>query len=136
MIEICNYCRIIKAINKAGSVFFYWVLMFFGIFYLITMIGLLIYMNYFLKNKKHYVEHVVKLLRIMILLLYWIFYMPFFESFISILNCVDGVHYLDSSVVCFSGIHIFYFVLCIIFLILLFSISIIIAMLYNETQPV
>ena len=59
--------------------------------------------------------------------------MPFFESFISIFNCVDGVHYLDSSLQCFSGIHIFYVVMCIISLVLLFLINIIVAMLYNET---
>lgn len=131
--SICNYCRVIRAINEAGSVIFYWGLMFFGIFYILTMIGLLIYMNFFLKNRKHYVEAVVKLLRIMILLLFWIFYMPFFESFISILNCNGGFHYLVTDMQCFAGVHIFYIVLCIIFLILLFSLNIIIAMLYNET---
>ena len=110
--------------------------MFFGMFYLITMMGLLVYMNYFLQNRKHYVEHVVKMLRVMILLLYWVFYMPFFESFISIINCKNGFHYLDSNLQCFNGIHIFYLVLCLIFLILLFVNNIIISMLYNETQPV
>ena len=72
----------------------------------------------------------------MLLLLFWIFYMPFFESFISIMNCENGYHYLDKSLQCYSGIHIFYFVLCIVFIILLFVNNIIIAMLYNETQPV
>ena len=106
--------------------------MFFGIFYIVVILGLLVYMNYFLKNRKHYVEHVVKLLRIMLLLMYWIFYMPFFESFISILNCHNGYHYLTQTQ-CFTGIHIFFFVLCVIFLILLFCINIIVAMLYVET---
>mmetsp|Transcript_9976 Transcript_9976/g.9903 ORF Transcript_9976/g.9903 Transcript_9976/m.9903 type:complete len:163 (+) Transcript_9976:311-799(+) len=110
--------------------------MFFGIFYIITMIILLAYMNYFLKNRKHYVESVVKILRVMILLLFWIFYMPFFESFISVLNCPDGYHYLDRTLQCFQGIHIFYFVLSIIFMVLLFANNCVIAMLYNETQPV
>lgn len=110
--------------------------MFFGIAYLVGIMALLVYMNYFLKNRKHYMEQVVKTLRIMLLLLFWIFYMPFFESFISIMNCVNGYHYLDTSMQCYSGIHIFYFVLCIIFIVLLFINNIIIAMLYNETQPV
>jgi hypothetical protein len=100
------------------------------------MIVLLLYMNYFLKNRKYYTENIVRLLRYMILLLYWIFYMPFFESFISIFNCSGGVHYLDSSLACFQGIHIFYMVICIVFLVVLFSISLIVAMLFNETQPV
>ena len=130
---MCNYCRVIKAISVSGSVFFYWTLMFFGVFYIFSMIVLLLYMNYFLKNKKHYVEHVVRLLRIMILLMYWILYMPFFESFISIFNCEDGIHYIDKSITCFQGIHIFYVVICTISLVLLFFINIIVAMLYNET---
>lgn len=94
-------------------------------------------MNYFLKNRKYYTENVVRLLRYMILLMYWVFYMPFYEAFISILNCSDdGYHYIDKSIECYQGLHIFYIVLCVIFLILLFSISLIIAMLFNETQPV
>lgn len=136
MVALSSYCRVIKAINDSGSLFFYWALMLFGILYLLAMIVLLFYMNYFLKHRKHYVETVVRLLRIMILLLNWVFYQPFFESFISILNCHNGVHYLDPSLQCFQGVHIFYFVVCIIFLVLLFSSNIVIAMLYNETQPV
>ena len=72
----------------------------------------------------------------MILLMYWVFYMPFYEAFLSILNCQDGLHYIDKSIVCYQGLHIFYIVLCILFLIILFSITMIIAMLFNETQPV
>lgn len=136
IIQLCNYARIIKAINDAGSAFFYWALVIFGFLYLLTIIGLLLYMNYFLKNRKYYTENVVRLLRYMILLMYWVFFMPFYEAFISILNCEDGYHYIDKSIECFQGLHIFYIVLCIIFLILLFSISLIIAMLFNETQPV
>jgi hypothetical protein len=100
------------------------------------MIALLLYMNYFLKNKKYYAENFMQLFRYMILLMYWVFYIPFYEAFISILNCKDGVHYIDKSITCFQGIHIFYIVLCIVYLILLFSINLIIAMLFNETQPV
>lgn len=65
------------------------------------MSALLVYMNFFLQNRKHYVEGVVKVLRYMIILLYWVFYMPFFESFISIFNCQDGVHYLDTNMQCY-----------------------------------
>ena len=111
--------------------------MLFGVFYLITMIGLLVFMNHFLKNRRHYVEQVVQLLRIMIILMYWVFYLPFFESFISIFRCnPDGTHYMDSSLMCFEGLHIFILVVCIIFLALLFLINVVVAMLFNETQPV
>lgn len=82
-------------------------------------------------------EQVVQLLRIMIILLYWVFYLPFFESFISIVRCnPDGTHYMDSTLTCFQGLHIFFFVVCILFLALLFAVNIVVAMLFNETQPV
>jgi len=109
--------------------------MIFGFIYLATMIGLLIFMNFALKNRTYYAGNMVNLLRYMILLLYWVFYMPFFESFISIFNCSNGTLYIDPTVQCFQGIHIFYVALCIIFLVILFSIGCIVAMLFNETQP-
>lgn len=46
------------------------------------------------------------------------------------------LHYMDKSLTCFQGIHIFFFVVCILFLGVLFGISIVFAMLFNETQPV
>ena len=107
--------------------------MIFGFIYLLTIICLLLYMNYSLQHKDFYIENVVRLLRIMVLLLNWVFFLPFYESFISILQCNNGIHYLDQSVQCFQGIHFFYVVICVIFLIILVSISIIVAMLYNET---
>ncbi len=49
----------------------------------------------FLTEQKVTRENVVKMLRVMILLLYWVFYMPFFESFISIISYKNGFHYMD-----------------------------------------
>ena len=73
----------------------------------------------------------------MIILMQWVFYLPFFESFISIIKCNDeNFHYLDNSLKCFEGIHIFLFVICMIFLAILFVINILVAFFYNETQPV
>jgi hypothetical protein len=100
------------------------------------MVGLVLFMNFFLNNRKYYTENVVIILRYMVLLLYWVFYMPLFEAFISIIRCNDGHHYLDTSITCFQGLHIFYIVLCLIFLLILVSLSVIIALFYNENQPV
>lgn len=72
----------------------------------------------------------------MILFLFWVFYMPFYESFISILQCEDGYHYVDKSLECYGGLHIFFIVLCLVFLVLLVVNNLVIALLYNETQPV
>jgi uncharacterized membrane protein len=101
MYNVFSYSRIIQAVNESKSMFFYWALMFFAVLYLTIILVLLIYMNYFLKNRKYYAEYVVQILRIMILLMYWIFYQPFFESFISIMNCPEGKHYLDPTMTCF-----------------------------------
>lgn len=51
-------------------------------------------------------------------------------------NCVDGQHYLVKSMTCYSNAHIILSVFSIIFLAFLLAINIIIALLYNETQPV
>lgn len=42
-------------------------------------------------------ESAVSFLRYQILLLYWVFFLPFFESFISIFNCNGGYHYVDKT---------------------------------------
>ena len=62
--------------------------------------------------------------------------MPFFEVFISIFNCVGGYHYLLTDVQCYQGQHLTYCVFASICLVLLLSINTVIALLYNETQPV
>jgi hypothetical protein len=98
IIELCNYCRIIKAITEGGSIFFYWALMIFAVLYQLTIISLIIYMHFSSrKGEKKYMDSAVSFLRYQILLLYWVFYLPFFESFISIFNCDGGYHYVDKS---------------------------------------
>ena len=59
--------------------------------------------------------------------------MPFFEVFISSLNCHDGKHAIDKDLDCYVGIHIFYVIICMLFLVILFAVGLIIAALYNET---
>ena len=70
--------------------------MIFGGIFLLTMVSLLIYMNYFINHRKFYSEVVVNILRTMFIVLFWVLYLPFFESFISIFKCDDnGHHYMD-----------------------------------------
>jgi hypothetical protein len=138
MVQLCSYSRLMRAISDSGSTFFYWALIIFAIIYLVSIIALLIYMHFSQKDGvKTYLESVVNFLRYQLLLLYWVFYLPFYESFISILHCSEnGTHYIDSTLTCYQGIHIFYVIVCIFFLVLLFAIGLIVAGLYNETQPV
>jgi hypothetical protein len=49
MTNLCGYSRIMEAIDLSKSVFFYWAFMLFAIIYLVVMISLLVFMNYFLQ---------------------------------------------------------------------------------------
>ncbi len=96
--QLCNYCRIIKAISAGGSTFFYWALMIFAVIYQLAIISLILYMHFTSRNgKKKYMDSAVNFLRYQILLLYWVFYLPFYESFISIFNCENGYHFVDKT---------------------------------------
>jgi hypothetical protein len=75
-----------------------------------------------------------------ILIQYWVFFMPFYEVFISIFNCSvsspDGstnYHYLIDGLQCYTGMHILYCVLAAYGLFILLSLNTVIALLYNET---
>ena len=57
--NLCGYSRMLGAIDESASVFFYYALMLFGVVYLLVMIGLLVFMNYFLNHRRHYTEQVV-----------------------------------------------------------------------------
>lgn len=48
VVNLCGYSRITDAINQTNSVFFYWAFMLFAIVYIVVMLGLLAYMNYYL----------------------------------------------------------------------------------------
>lgn len=97
---------------------------------------LLFYHHYALKRRQYYSPLVVNYLRFALMLQYWIFFMPFFESMISIFNCQNGYHYLVTDMQCYQGSHIAYVVLASLCLLLQLPLNTVIALLYNETQPV
>ena len=72
----------------------------------------------------------------MMLLLYSVLFFPFFDSFISIFNCEGDAHYLMREVECFGAQHIIMVILSCVGLTMFIVINFMIAMLYNETQPV
>ena len=75
------------------------------------------------------------ILRYSNILIYWVFMMPIIEIFISIYSCVDGHHIVETSIQCWSGLHIFYCALFTISLLLFFIIFLLISFLYNESRP-
>ena len=144
--SICNYARIIEAVRANNSTFFYYVLFYtgtekaehkdLGVSYLVIVCVLLGYMDFFLKNQRYYISWVVQTVRVLILLLFWVFYMPFFETFVTVFRCEDGRHSIDRSTICYSGSHVLHCIVSVFAIVLLFAMNLITAMLFNETQPV
>ncbi len=126
----------IPAIESNGSSSFFWILYFFGIAVITVILGLFAYTVYSLSIKKFYFLWPVNLLKEALTLLYWILFLPFTEAFLEIFKCENGYNKIDTSMECLNGIHIFFVVLSIVFLILLVSITVLVALFYNETQPV
>jgi hypothetical protein len=76
-------------------------------------------------------------MQFMFLLVYSVLFFPFFDSMISIFKCDgEGRHYILSELVCYSSTHTGMVIIAIIGIILMIIISLLIATLYNETQPV
>jgi hypothetical protein len=95
----------ITAINESKSIIYYWILFYSGnyiyilyqitaISYLLIIVFLLVYLNFSLKHPQFYFEINESILRIMLQLVYWIFFLPFFETFISAFKCTNDFHYL------------------------------------------
>jgi hypothetical protein len=104
--------------------------------YITLILVLLSYHHYALSKPKYYVAMLVKTLRFVLLVQYWVLFMPFFEVFISMFNCVGDYHYLITDMKCYQGSHIAYCVFASLGLLFQLSLNVVIALLYNETQPV
>lgn len=63
---------------------------------------LLGYLNYSLTHSAFYFESLVQALRYLLMVSYMIFFLPFYEIFISIFRCEeDGYHYIGKLVTLF-----------------------------------
>lgn len=96
---------------------------------------MIIYIDYSLKIDKFYFIFPLKLMMYMSSFIYWILMHPIVEIFISIFSCSNGTHVVVTSLVCWSGIHIFYCALFSVFLILYICIFLLISFFYNESRP-
>lgn len=123
-------------IQNSQNSTFYWLLYFTGMGLILFVLCLFGFIQYSIYIKKFYFTWPSKLLRAMLLFLFWFLFTPLFESFISIFRCNNGYHYIVSSLQCFNGIHIAFVVLSVVFSLLLFLICFLTSLLYNETQPV
>lgn len=100
------------------------------------MIILVCYLYFALKRPDFYIETLVKGIRSLILIFYWVLFMPFYELFISVFKCEGDSHYLMKDLSCFGTSHIIYCVFAALGLLLTIFSNTIAALLYNETQPI
>ena len=133
---VCNFLRLEPTIEQNKSVSFFWILYFFGVAVIVVVIALIVYTIYSLSINKFYFMWPVNLLKASLTFMYWVLFIPFMEVFMGIFRCENGNHYIDTSLQCYQGLHIFFVVFSIFFMILLLIICAITALFYNETQPV
>ncbi len=133
---VCHFARLEPMIEDNQSVSFFWILYFFAVFVIVAIIGLIIYTIYSLSINKFYFLWPVNLLKTSLTFMYWVLFIPFMEVFMAIFRCENGHHLIDSSLQCYQGMHIFFVVFSLIFVLLLLIICSITALFYNETQPI
>ena len=97
-------------------------------------LALFIYIGCFTKNSQYYSTWPIIVLRELLTLSYWALFAPFMELLMGIFKCDNGKNKIVETMNCYEGIHIFYVVFSLIFIILLFGITTISTFFYNETR--
>ena len=96
---------------------------------------MLIFIDYSIKIDKFYFVFPLKIMRYLSSFFFWVFMMPIIEIFISVFSCSNGHHIVDTSLLCWQGMHIFYCILFSVALIIYFLIFLLISFFYNESRP-
>lgn len=129
-----QYSRVLPVIELHSSAFFFWFLYGLAIAVITLIVTLFIYIlcsgsSIFLHQWSF------KLLETLLVWTYWVLFTPFAESLLGVFKCENGRHKTIPSLKCFQGLHIFLTVLSILFVLLLFGISVFGSVLFNESQP-
>lgn len=133
--SVCDIIRIYPILEDTESSIYYYISAFGLIIILVLYIVQLIYIDYSIKIDKFYFVLPIKVLGYKSIFIYWIFMMPIIDIFIGIFSCEDGVHMVDHTLSCWSGIHIFYCILFSISLMGYIVIFILVSFFYNESRP-
>ena len=129
--ELCELLRVLPAVRRNAT--FFWILYYFSISFIIIILILFIYMI-FGTPKQFCYKLSVLILNECLTALYWILFNPIMEIFITVFKCDNDYHEIDKKMLCYKGIHIFYVVLTLIFMIIFILITFFISIFYNETQ--
>ncbi len=127
--------RVYPAIESAGNVSAYWTFQYVFLALIVIYILQGLYVGYSLHIGKFFFDFPVKLLRNMSSVFFWVLLDPFVETFVSIFSCENGRHIVDTSLTCWTGIHLFYCFLFTFALVLFIMIGLLISIFYNESRP-
>ena len=127
--------RVFPAIESTKSTALYLAAIFIMHAFLAVYIFQLVFIDYSIGIGKFYFNFPVKLLGNMSSLLIWVLVSPITETMISIFDCDGSSHRIMTDVVCWGGPHLVYCVFCMYSLVLLIAITLLIAILYNESRP-
>ncbi len=98
--------------------------------------ALMLYIYFALQAETKVSETLIKITRVMLLLIYSVMFFPVFDSFMSVFKCEANRHYLIHKMECYGNQHVIMIILSCIGINLFVVINLMIATLYNETQPV
>ena len=134
--SICDVVRIYPLLESYSAGAYYGVA--FAFLAILLIYGLVLYLaDYFFTNESTKLLTVpVQLLSFLSTILFWVFMMPIFETYIAIFDCeTGGTHRIDTSLECWGGLHVF---MCVLFSVTLagyFAIFLLISFFYNESRP-
>lgn len=147
MYQFFNFVRVIPAITSAQSTAFFWFVYSVGIIYfqcyiylacvlILEILGIFTYLVYCMVKKRQYGGWALTILKTSLTYFCYVCFSPIVECFISIEICDKNSNQInDSSIVCYSGVHIFLIVFSLILLLFAIGILVLISVLYQKTQP-
>jgi PAS domain S-box-containing protein len=131
-----KYFRILPILSSLDNTYTYLLITFSLIGFLLLYTLQLVYVGHSLNQNKFQFYFPVKILRTQSTFFYFLLFLPAFECFLNIMQCEGGIqiHALTQEV-CWSGLHFFYVVCCVVFIGVAFAVVLFIAFFFNDSCP-
>lgn len=126
--------RVYPAIETTGSPTLYWIAQYSFFALLLFYVVLALYVGYHLSRGRRFFKAAVGVLQVLSSALYWVLFLPMVEGFVSVYSCDQGFHVVDTSVKCWTGVHVFYCVFFTFALLLAIVVVLAISVFYNESR--
>lgn len=126
---------IYRLLIKASA--FYWAFIIISMILFLTLILVLIFIDYRINKKKESSSLLNKYALFFINDVFWVFMIPLFSTYLSIFKCAEignaNVHFVDDSLECYSSLHLFICFILIVFLVFYIALGILRILYFCET---